>query len=52
MENVVIELMIKRNSNIKLLRLVAMEFIMAHYFSILGYFIGDKMHTVQPNTGL
>jgi len=42
--------MIKRNSNIELLRLVAMAFITVHHFAIWGYFIGNEVHTVQPNT--
>lgn len=50
MESVGIELMVKRNSNIELLRLVAMVFITAHHFAIWGYFIGNEVHTVQPNT--
>lgn len=40
----------KRNSNIELLRLIAMVFITAHHFAIWGYFIGNEVHTVQPNT--
>ena len=42
--------MVKRNSNIELLRLVAMAFITVHHFAIWGYFIGNEVHTVQPNT--
>ncbi|WP_420914608.1 acyltransferase family protein [Leuconostoc lactis] len=42
--------MVKRNSNIDLLRLVAMAFITVHHFAIWGYFIGNEVHTVQPNT--
>lgn len=45
-----IGLMVKRNSNIELLRLVAMTFITVHHFAIWGYFIGNEVHTVQPNT--
>ena len=42
--------MVKRNSNIELLRLIAMAFITVHHFAIWGYFIGNEVHTVQPNT--
>ena len=42
--------MVKKNSNIELLRLVAMVFITAHHFAIWGYFIGGDVHTVHPNT--
>lgn len=42
--------MVKRNSNIELLRLIAMAFITVHHFAIWGYFIGKEVHTVQPNT--
>ncbi len=38
--------MVKRNSNIELLRLVAMVFILAPHFAIWGYLIGNEVHTV------
>lgn len=41
---------VKRNSNIELLRLIAMAFITVHHFAIWGYFIGNEVHTVQQNT--
>lgn len=41
-ESVGIGLIVKRNSNIELLRLVAMAVITVHHFAIWGYFIGTR----------
>ncbi|WP_261657659.1 acyltransferase family protein [Leuconostoc holzapfelii] len=39
----------KRNSNIELLRVLAMFFITAHHFAMWGYFIGNDVHAVHSN---